>query len=80
MAGSNLVGMSLFVFAAADIVHSGAKISDIRTFTYGCGFMNVSGNKGAVGVSLTVGDSPLVFINSHLNSGDKEEDVQVGDM
>ena len=73
-ASSNLVGMSLFVFAAADLCKghtatatatntttttttngstSGARnritISDIRTFSYGCGFMNVSGNKGAVG-------------------------------
>ena len=28
------------------------------------------------GVSLTIGDSPLVFINSHLHSGDKATDAQ----
>jgi len=51
-----------------------ASFRDIRTFEYGCGFLGFGGNKGAVGLSVVVGDTPLAFVCSHLASGDGEKD------
>ncbi len=47
---------------------------DVRTLAHGCGFLGLGGNKGAVGISVTIHDSTIVFIGCHLASGDKDED------
>ena len=49
--------------------------TDVRILSYGCGFLGWGGNKGAVGISFSVGDTPLAFIGSHLASGEGETDV-----
>lgn len=70
LASESLVGMAQFVFITEELYD---EAFDVRTLTYGCGFMGISGNKGAVGTSFTLFDAPLAFINCHLAAGTGEE-------
>ncbi len=47
------------------------RVKDVRTSSIACGVGNVLGNKGAVGVSLSVDALRLLFINSHLAAHDE---------
>ena len=60
---ASLVGMAQFVFVVEKLIDS---VYDLRTFTYGTGFLGISGNKGAVGCSFCLFDTPVAFINCHF--------------
>jgi len=62
----NLVGISMCVFVAEKI---SSQVRDVRSFAAGVGFLGIGGNKGAVGISMTIFDTPVVFVTSHLSSG-----------
>lgn len=68
---TNLVGMGLYVFARSTIIN---EVSDIRWSRMGVGFLGVMGNKGAVGVSFVLFDTPLCFICSHFSAGRENVD------
>lgn len=66
VASVSLVGLAQFVFVTEQLFK---EVYDVRTTSYGCGFLGISGNKGAIGTSITIYDAPLVFMNCHLAAG-----------
>ncbi|KAJ2451010.1 hypothetical protein EV183_003904 [Coemansia sp. RSA 2336] len=63
MATKQLIGMFIMVYVRADMV---AHVDNIQTSSVGCGIMGVMGNKGAVAVRMTIRDTPVCFVCSHL--------------
>lgn len=63
IAGIHMVGLSLSVFARSVVAKY---VSDVATETVGTGLMGLAGNKGAVLARLSLFDTQLCFINSHL--------------
>ena len=47
-------------------------ISDVECMTLGCGISNSLGNKGAVSISMKVGQTKLLCISCHLAAGQSE--------
>ena len=71
LSSASLVGLAQYVFITESMAEHAF---DVRKFVYGCGFMGIGGNKGAVGIAFTLFDAPLVFINCHLSAGDSADD------
>jgi phosphatidylinositol-3,4,5-trisphosphate 5-phosphatase 2 len=65
----SLWGIKLFVFVKPE--HSN-KISHVQGSQVRTGIGNALGNKGAVGISFTFGNTSLCFINCHLTSGNEK--------
>ncbi|KAI7823998.1 Endonuclease/exonuclease/phosphatase [Kickxella alabastrina] len=63
VAARQLIGMFIVVFVAERCYDS---VSGVQTASVGCGIMGVVGNKGAVGVRLVYGDTPVCFVCAHL--------------
>lgn len=70
VASESLVGLAQFVYVTEALFE---QVYDVRTTRLGCGFLGVSGNKGAIGISFTLYDAPLVFMNCHLAAGEGKE-------
>jgi len=68
LASSTLWGLQLVVLSRKK---HGMKISNVNGEMKATGYMNVCGNRGAVGISLTFNETTLCFLCSHLmqNSG-----------
>ena len=47
-------------------------ISDVESATVTTGMANMINNKGATGVSMNVCGTSLLFVNSHMESGQKK--------
>ncbi|CAN1235242.1 Type IV inositol polyphosphate 5-phosphatase 3 [Linum perenne] len=54
--------------------HLRKHIQNVKVSTVGVGVMGYIGNKGSVSVSMSVYQTPLCFICTHLTSGEKEGD------
>ncbi|KAJ1887461.1 hypothetical protein LPJ66_009105 [Kickxella alabastrina] len=63
VAARQLIGMFIVVFVAERCYDS---VGGVQTASVGCGIMGVVGNKGAVGVRLVYGDTPVCFVCAHL--------------
>ena len=59
----SLVGLLVCVFAKEEVAKH---ITDVRTSTLSVGLMGVMGNKGGVSIRLSVYDSSIVFVCTHL--------------
>ncbi|XP_010677295.2 type I inositol polyphosphate 5-phosphatase 2 isoform X1 [Beta vulgaris subsp. vulgaris] len=51
-------------------------ISNLKVFPVGVGFMGYMGNKGSISVSMSLHQSRMCFVCSHLTSGHKDGDQQ----
>ncbi|KAK6947458.1 hypothetical protein RJ641_000931 [Dillenia turbinata] len=51
-------------------------INNLRVYPVGVGFMGYMGNKGSISVSMSLYQSRLCFVCSHLSSGQKDGDEQ----
>ena len=63
IASTHLVGLALCVWVRTSLLH---KVRAVRTGKVGIGLMGVGGNKGAIGVSFTVNDTSVCFLNAHI--------------
>lgn len=63
VATNTLAAIHLALFARRSLMDS---IGCVRTAQVATGIANTLGNKGGVGISLTVGQTSLLLINSHL--------------
>lgn len=59
----HLVGIWLCIFVRFELTSA---VTDLRTGTVTAGMLGVMGNKGAVGISLYLHDSPICFVCTHL--------------
>ncbi|KAJ3073580.1 inositol polyphosphate 5-phosphatase, partial [Quaeritorhiza haematococci] len=62
----NLVALGLFVYVRSDNVHlvRNVEISSKKT-----GLGGMAGNKGGIGISLTIYDTSMIFITAHFAAG-----------
>jgi hypothetical protein len=63
--GVNLAATSMIVFVRAKYAHL---VNKIKTHTIKLGTMGLMANKGAVGISMQLGDHELLLINCHLEA------------
>ncbi|KAI0501785.1 hypothetical protein KFK09_016730 [Dendrobium nobile] len=71
IASKQMVGLFVTVWARRELVQH---IRHLRISCIGRGVMGYLGNKGCISVSMTLHQTSLCFICSHLASGDKEGD------
>ncbi|KAL1536704.1 hypothetical protein AAHA92_29309 [Salvia divinorum] len=71
VASKQMVGLFLSVWARRDLVKN---IGHLRVSCLGRGIMGYLGNKGCISISMTVHQTSLCFVCSHLASGEKEGD------
>lgn len=70
----NLVGLLSIVIAKEDIAN---RISKVNTDYVKTGLGGQLGNKGATLIKLNIDDSSFVFINCHLEAGNKNSNTRV---
>eukprot|EP00890_Picochlorum_soloecismus_P001963 jgi/Picsp_1/2768/NSC_00996-R1_type i inositol- -trisphosphate 5-phosphatase 12-like len=68
-----LSGMLIAVFAKKDLMYN---LGDIHTSSVACGILGVGGNKGAVGVQLTLYRHRFAFICSHFAAHQNAVDIR----
>ena len=68
-----LSGMLIAVFAKRDLM---CNLGDIHTSSVACGILGVGGNKGAVGVQLTLHRHRFAFICSHFAAHQNAVDIR----
>ncbi|XP_047087563.1 type I inositol polyphosphate 5-phosphatase 10-like [Lolium rigidum] len=71
VACKQMVGLFTTVWARRELV---AHISHVRLSCVGCGIMGRLGNKGCISVSMSLHQTSLCFVCSHLASGEKDGD------
>ncbi|KAK9821522.1 hypothetical protein WJX74_007052 [Apatococcus lobatus] len=71
VAGKQMVGVYLSIWVRRALL---PHVHGIQVTAVGTGVLGYLGNKGAVAVRLRVHDSGLLFISSHLSSGEHEGD------
>ncbi|XP_027077651.1 type I inositol polyphosphate 5-phosphatase 5-like [Coffea arabica] len=71
VASKQMVGIFLSVWARKELVQH---IGHLRISCIGRGIMGYLGNKGCISVSLSLHQTSLCFVCSHLASGEKEGD------
>ena len=64
----NLLALGLFAFVRRDCAEF---VKDIKISMVKTGLGGMAGNKGGIGMSLTIHDTTMVFIGTHLAAGDK---------
>eukprot|EP00730_Choanoeca_flexa_P004775 TRINITY_DN11798_c0_g2_i2.p1 TRINITY_DN11798_c0_g2~~TRINITY_DN11798_c0_g2_i2.p1 ORF type:complete len:902 (+),score=169.49 TRINITY_DN11798_c0_g2_i2:96-2801(+) len=67
IASRQLVGMLIIAYLKTEWKHD---VLGLDTDAIGCGLMGVLGNKGAVSISLTLRDTTMCFVASHLAAHD----------
>eukprot|EP00250_Pteridium_aquilinum_P007785 c17437_g2_i1 orf=377-1840(-) len=72
VARKQMVGLFISVWVRHSLQHH---VKNVQVSSVGCGIMNRLGNKGSVSVSLSLHETSLCFICTHLRSGDKPSDV-----
>ena len=72
-----LVGLLMFVFVKQSIAEHVTEIYGSRVKT---GLGGNAGNKGAVVVRFKLYETPIVFVNAHLESGKKKKETRVEQM
>ncbi|XP_047342620.1 type I inositol polyphosphate 5-phosphatase 8 [Impatiens glandulifera] len=70
-ASKQMVGIFLCVWIRADLV---SHVSNLRVSCVGTGIMGYLGNKGSISISMTLQQTTLCFVCTHLASGEKEGD------
>ncbi|KAL1518982.1 hypothetical protein AB1Y20_003251 [Prymnesium parvum] len=63
LASHSLMAIHLAVYARRELL---PQVSHVHSAHVACGIGDVLGNKGGVGISLCVGRTSILFINSHL--------------
>ncbi|XP_047956833.1 type I inositol polyphosphate 5-phosphatase 5 [Salvia hispanica] len=71
IASKQMVGLFLSIWARRDLVRN---IGHLRVSCLGRGIMGYLGNKGCISISMTVHQTSMCFVCSHLASGEKEGD------
>ena len=63
VASHSLVAIHLALYVRTGLL---PEVSNVRTAHVACGIGDILGNKGGVGISLCVGRTSLLLVNSHL--------------
>ncbi|KAJ4771941.1 Type I inositol polyphosphate 5-phosphatase 5 [Rhynchospora pubera] len=71
VASKQMVGIFLSVWVRKEL---SPHVSHVRLSSVGRGIMNYLGNKGCISVSMSLHQTSLCFVCSHLASGEKEGD------
>lgn len=71
IASKQMVGIFISIWIRRELRR---KVRALRVSCVGCGIMGYLGNKGAISVSLSIHETSLCFVCSHLASGNKERD------
>lgn len=60
-------GILLICYARSELLQRGqARVGELATASVACGVMGVGGNKGGVGISLTLFRRRVTFVGSHF--------------